>query len=204
VYSKKVGNDNLKCIPDYWFINWRENGIVSYDEWICQILQSAEKPPEFNKVFWIGSISNNAIRKKMYDLGKTDDRMEIIASDIPNEKGEKPYISLLDHTKYKYLIDVEGIAWSSRRKMLMFMKRPLLFIEDDWEEFWTKDIEPYVHYIPVKRDLSDLIEKIDWLENNWDMAEKIAINAQEYAKSHLMPENAIQYFEKIILDEGKK
>ena len=38
-----------------------------------------------------------------------------------------------------------------------------------------------VHYVPVAHDLSDLMEKIDWLRNNDEEAKKIAFNAIEFA-----------------------
>ena len=31
-----------------------------------------------------------------------------------------------------------------------------------------KNLQEYVHYIPVKRDLSDLIEKTNWILNNYN------------------------------------
>jgi len=43
------------------------------------------------------------------------------------------------------------------------------------------ELMPYVHYIPVKNDFSDLEEKFNWCLNNLDKCEKIAIYSKLYA-----------------------
>ena len=48
-----------------------------------------------------------------------------------------------------------------------------------FEHFYS-DLKPWVHYVPVKADLSDLIEKIRWAKNNDDKAKKIVNNAQKF------------------------
>jgi spore maturation protein CgeB len=45
-------------------------------------------------------------------------------------------------------------------------------------------LKPFVHYIPIKKDFSDLFEKIEYLKNNDKEAERIAKNAQEFAREH--------------------
>jgi len=40
---------------------------------------------------------------------------------------------------------------------------------------------PNVHYVPVKYDVSDLVEKIVWIQEHEDEARQIAQNAYEFA-----------------------
>jgi spore maturation protein CgeB len=50
-------------------------------------------------------------------------------------------------------------------------------------EYWFKKyLKPGFHYVPIKYDLSDLKEKIEWLVNNDTEAKKIAENAMEFAR----------------------
>jgi len=43
----------------------------------------------------------------------------------------------------------------------------LLFkVESDYEHFYSDALTPRLHYIPIKKDLSDLIEMISWW--SWD------------------------------------
>jgi hypothetical protein len=42
-------------------------------------------------------------------------------------------------------------------------------------------LKPYVHYVPIKSDLSDLLKKINWCKKHNEKAKKIAANARELA-----------------------
>ena len=83
-----------------------------------------------------------------------------------SENGTKPattYVSLPDHTRYQYLIDLNGGGYSGRLKFLVHTRR-LLFVNDDRDTFdWvTSQLAAWVHYVPVKSDASDIVDKIDW------------------------------------------
>ena len=92
----------------------------------------------------------------------------------------------------------------ARFKTLLFTGRPVFKVKTDIEEYFYKDLQPFVHYIPVENDLSDLEQKIQWAEENYEKALEIAAKAQEYAKTNLTFESAISYLEKMILAVGKK
>lgn len=49
------------------------------------------------------------------------------------------------------------------------------------------------HYIPVKRDLSNLIEKIIWAKENDDVARKISHHSQQFVNDHLTPDKVFCY-----------
>jgi hypothetical protein len=47
---------------------------------------------------------------------------------------------------------------------------------------------PWVHFVPVKNDLSDLLETINWLRQNDAKAKEIALNGRSlYKKLYNMP-----------------
>jgi glycosyltransferase involved in cell wall biosynthesis len=66
-------------------------------------------------------------------------------------------------------------------KFLLFSKRPLLLVDRNYIEYFNDDLIPYKHYIPVKMDLSDLLEQVNWMINNPEKSSEIANNAFEYA-----------------------
>ena len=47
------------------------------------------------------------------------------------------------------------------------------------------EIKPYVHFIPINNDGSDLYEKYMWCINNLEICEEIANNGKEYMKYYL-------------------
>ena len=59
-------------------------------------------------------------------------------------------------------------------------------------------MKPFVHYIPVKNDLSDFYEKFEWAKNNEHECTKIGKNAQDFAANNLRRSNAIQRYVDIL------
>ena len=51
-------------------------------------------------------------------------------------------------------------------------------------EYFYGNLEPWVNYVPVKADYSDLLENIRWLQANDEKAKKISENAQLFARFH--------------------
>jgi len=54
-----------------------------------------------------------------------------------------------------------------------------------YKTFIEIDLKPFEHYIPVKYDFSDLIEKIQWAENHPQESQIINKNMFEFASKNL-------------------
>jgi hypothetical protein len=52
--------------------------------------------------------------------------------------------------------------------------------ETPTQDFFHHEILPWVHYVPIKTDLSDLKEKYDWAESHPEEAQTISKAATEY------------------------
>ena len=79
---------------------------------------------------------------------------------------------------FKYLISTHGPhnEWSNRFRSLL-STGSLVFKQDaTLKEFWEFELQPFVHYVPVNADLSDLVEKIEWAQEHDDQARAIAEN----------------------------
>ncbi|EGO19794.1 glycosyltransferase family 90 protein [Serpula lacrymans var. lacrymans S7.9] len=61
--------------------------------------------------------------------------------------------------RYRYVLDVDGNGWSSRFKRLI-TSNSLIFKSTVYPEWFTERIEPWVHYIPIQLDLSDLYDAL--------------------------------------------
>ena len=70
----------------------------------------------------------------------------------------------------------------------------ILLVQDSpyYEHFYS-DIKPDVHYIPIKADLSDLIEKIQWAKTHDAEVKQIGLNGRRYAENFLLPKDIICY-----------
>lgn len=75
--------------------------------------------------------------------------------------------------------------------------------ESKYFEHFYKDLQPFVHYIPVQSDLSDLVEKIQWAQKNDDKAEQIAKNGQKFANEKISPINIFCYHAHVLNEFSK-
>lgn len=208
-YGRKKGQSNIELIPDFFFDNWPSIGCLCYDDWMKKMVENSKKKYEFDQMFWSGALDINKTREMYYEMSKKDKRLAcapvlwkrekwVAYKQISNDRK----LTVVDFPKYKYLIDLPCNGYSGRFKTLLFSGRPVFKVEDDLEEFFYKDLKPFIHYIPIKNDLSDLTEKLEWAESHYDEALQIAKNAQDYAVKNLTFESAINYFEKLILKKG--
>lgn len=63
----------------------------------------------------------------------------------------------------------------------------------NYYEHFYGDLEPGVHYIPIRADLGDLVEKINWARQNDDLVRQIGINGRQYAIDNLLPKDIFCY-----------
>eukprot|EP01052_Picozoa_sp_SAG31_P006721 SAG31_NODE_312_length_17856_cov_14.557827_1_plen_222_part_00 len=100
-----------------------------------------------------------------------------------------PEMKLEEHCKWKYLFNFRGMAASFRYKHL-FLCRSLVFHvlgtnNTDFLEFFHSGLKPWVHYIPVKEDMSDMEDLLLFARENDDIAEKIAEAGYQFVKNNL-------------------
>lgn len=201
-YTKQISDDKTVLIPDFCFINWKETGMKDYNETIQEIKEKSNNKWEYETLFWRGNAKTHYTREILCDLSQKDNRIEATSTKWDSKTNtvvKDFHVSLPDHTKYKYLIDVQGNGYSGRIKMLMFSGRPLFIADRKWIEYWSTDVKPFVHYIPVKEDLSDLIDRLNWAELNPQKCVEIAENAKSYASNNLTREAAIESLKNIII-----
>lgn len=68
--------------------------------------------------------------------------------------------------QYKYQINLDGTVAAYRFPYLMGGNSVVLKQDSPYYEHFYKSLEPGKHYIPFKRDLSDLREKILWAKSH--------------------------------------
>jgi len=98
---------------------------------------------------------------------------------------------------YKIFFIVDGNVIASNH-MYAFATGCIPFMISNGKCWFTKYCIPYVHYIPIKYDLSDLIEKIEWVENNDEQAKIIAQNARDFSNIYFSTEFQKKYIKESI------
>jgi hypothetical protein len=200
-YKKDEPERKVFCGPDFTFWHWPRSGVQNSAETFEMIAAAGECPPEINKVAWFGNIDAaganmpESLTRPMLvrDLGRSHpDRFEFQHAGR-GAAGSSLYISMPDMVrKYSHLLDIGGAGYSGRLKFLLFSGRPLFLVDRMYVEFFHDDLQPFVHFIPVKSDLSDLLERHQWAMDNKRASEDIAQNARAYALQNISVDRAIE------------
>lgn len=101
--------------------------------------------------------------------------------------GEEPAqtVPFEEHCHYRYLINAHGVAASFRFKHLFLCRSLVLNIESDWIEFFYPPLKKWMHFVPVDRNLNDLLKVLEFLEQNQLIASRIAKRGFDFIKKEL-------------------
>lgn len=108
-----------------------------------------------------------------------------------------------EQTSYKYLVHVDGHVSAYRLSLELEFGSCILLAESKYRLWFRHLLIPYTHYVPVKEDLSDLVEKIRWCKENDAKCKKIAKNAGDFAKKYLTKEGILDYLQKLLINLKK-
>jgi len=103
-------------------------------------------------------------------------------------------------TQYKYLINVDGHVSAFRLSLELKMGSCILLADSKYKMWYRNCLRPYVHYVPVNADLSNLIEQIRWCRANDEKCQKIAENAKRFHDKYLLKDGALDYLQKLLVD----
>lgn len=96
----------------------------------------------------------------------------------------KQFVPIKVSNSYKYLIDVDGNsnAWSALFQKLLSGSVVLkVASQNNFRQWYYDDLIPWVNFVPVESDMSDLVEKVHWLLDHDGEARKIGENGAKLA-----------------------
>lgn len=200
---KQVAAKELSFVPCFTFLNWRQAKVADYTQTTKEIADKGLLPATENEIFWMGNPEGRKVlplRHLLVKFGKKNAFCNFVATganhayDDRQDKKPIPFTSMADQTKNKYLLDIEGHGYSGRLKYLLHSRRPVFVVERPWMEYWHYDLKPWVHFIPVKRNLSDLKKNWEKVEASPDLYQHIAENAFAFASAHLTYPAVLNFF----------
>ncbi|XP_068428191.1 protein O-glucosyltransferase 2 isoform X3 [Clinocottus analis] len=113
------------------------------------------------------------------------------------------HVSFFDFFKYKYQINIDGTVAAYRLPYLLAGDSVVLKQDSGYYEHFYNELQPWEHYIPVRADLGDLLEKIQWARDHDKEAKKIAQAGQQFARNHLMGNGIFCYYYKLYQEYAK-
>lgn len=218
IMSKNLNSPYEKdkiLIPDNFIANRGWKGLTKN---IIEANIDSPWEDKIEKIFWRGSTSNGtysinnfnklprltlSMLSKLYpDL--IDAKFSKITQQFPkNSDGKKMKQTLraiwnespqevkeVDHLKYKYLISIDGntCAWS-RVPWIMLSNSALLKQETDNMEWFYPAMVPYIHYVPINTELTNIFSQLEWIKTHDEELKQISKNATDFAANNLMPEH---------------
>lgn len=106
---------------------------------------------------------------------------------------------LNEHCKHKYIMIIDGNCIASSHQWVFGSGAvPIMITHPDNEYWFRRHLTPMVNYVPIRYDLSDLKEQIDWLVANDDKAKEIARNAMLLSDTIFAPEYQMSYIDSAI------
>ncbi|GAA5983978.1 hypothetical protein JCM10908_005999 [Rhodotorula pacifica] len=111
--------------------------------------------------------------------------------------------------EYKYVIDVDGNGWSGRFHRLM-KSNSMVLKSTIFPEWYQDMIQPWVHYVPIQTDFSDLWTTMAFFAgDNFghgahdDLAKEIAMAGKEWAEKHWRWEDMEVYMYRLLLEYAR-
>ena len=160
-----------------------------------------------NVVFWRGGSSGidrptlrASVTELLIDHPNTDVRITKWGGwenghNIPEEHfGDR--CDLSKHCENKYILIIDGNCIASNHQWVFGSGSvPIMITHPDNRYWFQKHLIPMVNYVPIRYDLSDLKEKIDWLIANDEKANEIARNALALSDTIFTPEYQKKYID---------
>lgn len=198
VSAKLKNTPNALLIPD-----WRSIG----HWWVSDIkaIKKEQIPWENKRPFalWRGGLTKE-VRLTLCQLSlEHPDILDARLSSAPETEEEKRRCAHLmgtrtswsDFLSCKYLPYVDGVMCAAPALQWRLLSGSLTFKPDSEEIQWfTSALKPFLHYVPVKSDLSDLVEKIEWAKAHDAECKQIAEEAHHFAKENILYHDVLNYF----------
>jgi hypothetical protein len=131
-------------------------------------------------------LSNLAPHKSLFDVGVSS-CAQLTKAETKEVMGAgylRNFVPLSLSNQYKYQIDIDGNtnAWSALFNKLLSGSVVLKVASPHHFRQWYYDeLVPWVNYVPIQSDMSDLVEKVHWLIDHDDEAMEIGINGKKLA-----------------------
>lgn len=156
-----------------------------------------------NKLIWRGTSTginlNNSSDQRLHLVNKyyitnnpdIDIKFSYLCQNIDVEEEKVGgVISLPELLKSRFLISIEGNDVATNLKWILLSKSVCLMPKPTKCSWFMEDmLIPYLHYVPLADDFSDLFEVYNWCLNNINECDIISKNATKYMEDFLDEEN---------------
>lgn len=116
----------------------------------------------------------------------------------------KEILSFVQQSKFKYILSLPGRGFTWYLTYALLTGSAVFIQENTAVQWYQEEILPYVHFIPVSNDLSNLIDQIEWARMNQQKTMQIAEAGRKFALEHFSPDSIEQAAKDSILKIAKE
>lgn len=198
--NTQPGIRNIIAVPDCYTEGWPDARIGSVFDLHAVVTKAPSFQQRVSTVFWIGAVHTHPVRVQMMNAVQHIEGFQFVAMTWDPVKGPQPFVHLHDHCKYKFLVDMPGTGWSGRLKHLLCLGSVVFVFQRRFHEYWMSEFVPNVHYISIKEDGSDLVEKVNYLKSNPDIATSIALACAQQSRIVFSKVRMDKYYANVITE----
>jgi len=162
-------------------------------------------------IFWRGADNGKFVRPDGTVTGKRRGLLEL-AQQMPSlidakwtvSRAPMQLVALEDHCRYKFLINIAGATYSARLKYLLLCGSTLLQVDEPHTEFFQSRMKAFEHFVPVKADWSDFMDRVEWIRQNPAEAERIGQRGQKFAREELRVTDVLGHMYDVVTALGKQ
>ena len=110
------------------------------------------------------------------------------------------FLTPREQGQYKYIINVDGHVSAFRLSLELSMGSVVLLQESKYRVWFRKYLKEYVHYVPVKEDLSDLYDQIRWCRAHDVECQQIVTNARLFYDTFLTKKGILDYAQLLLVN----
>lgn len=144
---------------------------------------------------WIDAGVTRDIKKDKKHLGS--DQLQRVNIQSLGINPVKP-ISMEEQKYYKYVFDIEGNSAAFRIGSLLSFGSVILKVESEYKMWIDQFLKPKVHYIPIKRDFSDLAAILKWCHTHDEACQRLGANARRAYERYFNKPFIYKYLNKVL------
>ncbi|KAJ5205844.1 Lipopolysaccharide-modifying protein [Penicillium cf. griseofulvum] len=207
-YARQEEDTNIWLIPDFGYWSWPETKAGSMKEVVMKAEWAEEAgalswPKKVQKVLWRGATMGLELREKLIEVASSQPWADVKALNWKDHESMTSDLkSMSEHCEYKYLAHTEGNSYSGRLKYLQSCRSVIVAHEMAWIQHQhplMRSSRPDQNFVTVKRDFSDLQDKIKWLQTHDEDAQRIANNnVKTFREQYLTEAAEVCYWRRLI------
>lgn len=114
------------------------------------------------------------------------------------------YVKIADHFRYRYQVLVDGFTSPWPRYFWGLHGDSAIFKQESGLCGWfDAGLKPWIHYVPLASDLSDLEERISWAQAHDDEVRAITVRGRRFAYTDLTDAVMLGYMRLLLTEYAK-